>query len=140
PSPRGVYTRAREGQIPILDVGFLGALKQRKIGIVGAVRGFEGADVLLEGGERIQPQAVVAATGFRRALEPLVGHLGVLDPRGMPLHHGARTHPAAPGLHFIGFSNPVSGNLREMAIDARRIAKALRKSWSRSQVPSQSAL
>jgi hypothetical protein len=31
------------------------------------------------------------------------------------------THPDAPGLNFIGFSNPLSGNLRELGIDARRI-------------------
>jgi len=25
-------------------------------------------------------------------------------------------------VHFIGFTNPISGNLREIAIDAKRIA------------------
>ena len=126
PSPRGTYTRAREGQIPILDVGFIDALKQGRVTVVPAVRGFDGADVLLEGGGRIQPDAVIAATGYEHGLERLVGHLGVLDDRGLPLMHGAVTHPNAPGLHFIGFSNPISGNLREIALDARRIAKALR--------------
>ena len=82
--------------------------------------------MLLEGGGRIQPDAVIAATGYEHGLERLVGHLGVLDDRGLPLMHGAVTHPNAPGLHFIGFSNPISGNLREIALDARRIAKALR--------------
>lgn len=38
--------------------------------------------------------------------------------------HGPVTHPDAPGLYFIGFSNPLSGNLRELGIDARRIAWA----------------
>ena len=126
PSPRGTYTRAREGQIPILDVGFIDALKQGRLTVVPAVRGFDGGDVLLEGGGRIQPDAVIAATGYEHGLERLVGHLGVLDDRGLPLVHGAATHPSAPGLHFIGFSNPISGNLREIALDARRIAKALR--------------
>jgi len=94
--------------------------------IVPAVRGFDGRDVLLEGGDRIQPDAVIAATGYVHGLERLVGNLGVLNDRGQPLVHGAATHPSAPGLHIIGFSNPFSGNLREIAIDVRRIAKALR--------------
>jgi len=36
--------------------------------------------------------------------------------------------PSAPSraCRFIGFGNPISGNLRQIAIDARRIAKALR--------------
>jgi putative flavoprotein involved in K+ transport len=67
---------------------------------------------------------VIAATGYRQGLEPLVGHLGVLDGRGRPVVHGARTPPGAPGLYFTGFTNPISGMFREMAIDARRIARA----------------
>jgi putative flavoprotein involved in K+ transport len=127
PSPRGTYTRAREGQIPILDVGLIDALKSRRVTIVPAVRAFDGRDVILEGEGRIQPDAVIAATGYVRALERLVGHLGVLDARGLPLAHGAQTHPAAPGLYFIGYTNPIGGNLREIGIDARKIAKALRR-------------
>jgi putative flavoprotein involved in K+ transport len=126
-APRGTYTRAREGQIPILDVGFIDALKSKRVGIVAAVRGFDGRDVILEDGSRIQPDAVIAATGFARALESLVGHLGILDGRGVPLVHGPTTDPRAPGLYFIGFSNPISGNLREIGIDARKIAKAVRR-------------
>jgi putative flavoprotein involved in K+ transport len=127
PPPRGTYTRAREGQIPILDVGLVDALKSGRVTVVPAVRAFEGPDVILEGGGRIQPDAVIAATGFRRALEGLVGHLGVLDAQGVPLVHGSSTHPGAPSVYFVGYTNPISGNLREIAIDARKIAKALRR-------------
>jgi hypothetical protein len=37
--------------------------------------------------------------------------------------HGARTPKQAPGLYFTGFTNPISGMLRELALDARKIAK-----------------
>ncbi|HTO95604.1 MAG TPA: NAD(P)/FAD-dependent oxidoreductase [Myxococcales bacterium] len=128
PSPRGTYTRAREGQIPILDVGLVELLKSRRVTIVAAVRAFEGHDVILEDGQRIQPEVVIAATGYLRALDRLVGHLGVLDARGVPLPHGGKAHPSAPGLYFIGYTNPISGNLREIGIDARKIARALGRS------------
>jgi putative flavoprotein involved in K+ transport len=68
---------------------------------------------------------VIAATGYHRNLEPLVGHLGVLTADGHPAAHGAETHPQARGLHFIGFSEPLSGNLREIRFDARKIARAI---------------
>jgi len=43
---------------------------------------------------RIQPDAVIAATGYRRGLDELVGHLGVLDSNGVPLVGvGARSIP-----------------------------------------------
>lgn len=124
-APRGAYTRAREGQIPILDVGFIDALKAGEVKIVPAVRGFEGAEVLLEGGARLRPDAVIAATGFARGLEKLVGHLGVLDERGLPRAHGPDSPPGAPRLHFIGYTNPISGNLRELKLDALKIAQRL---------------
>jgi putative flavoprotein involved in K+ transport len=124
---RGVYTRAREDDaIPILDVGLIGALKRRRVEVVSALLGFDGADVILTGRERIQPDVVIVATGYRRGLEPLVGHLGVLcGHTGRPLVHGRACHPSAPGLYFTGFTNPVSGMFREMAIDARRIARTI---------------
>ena len=61
-------------------------------------------------------------TGYRAGLEPLVGHLGVLDGRGLPVVHGAHEPPGEPGLWFTGFTNPISGMLRELRIDAERIA------------------
>jgi hypothetical protein len=39
--------------------------------------------------------------------------------------HGDKTSPAAPNLHFIGYTNPINGNLLEMNKDARRIARIL---------------
>jgi len=121
---RGIYTEmVRDRQIPIIDVGLVSALRAGRVEIVPAVEGFDGPAVLLLGGESIRPDVVVAATGFRPSLEPLVGHLGVLDEHGLPRGHGEDQVPGAPGLHFIGFSNPPTGNLREMSIDARRIAR-----------------
>jgi putative flavoprotein involved in K+ transport len=126
-SPRGTYARILdEGQFPVLDVGLIDAVKSGRVEVVGAVERLEGGEVVLAGGARISPAVVIAATGFLRGLEPLVGHLGLLSDRGFPRVHGAVTDPGAPGLHFIGYTNPVSGNLREIAIDARRIARAVR--------------
>jgi hypothetical protein len=121
--------------IPILDVGLIPALKNDQIRVVGAVQGFDGTDVVLADGQRIRPDAVIAATGFRRGLEPLVGALDVLRADGRPLVQGPRTHPNAPGLYFIGYSNPISGNLRELGIDAKRIAREVARKRSRYSTP-----
>jgi putative flavoprotein involved in K+ transport len=121
----GLATRAAEGAVPVLDVGLVDAVRGGDVEIVAAVEGFDGGEVVLADGGRIAPDAVVAATGYLRALEGLVGHLGVLDDRGRPVARGARTPVNAPGLYFTGFTSPLSGNLREMALDAGRIAKAV---------------
>ena len=117
-----LYSRVLVGRVPVQDVGIVDAVRARRVTPVAAVSAAEGPDVVLADGTRLQPAAVVVATGYRAGLEPLVGHLGVLGARGLPVVHGAREPAGAPGLWFTGFTNPISGMLRELRIDAERIA------------------
>lgn len=123
----GLYSRVKQGSIPVQDVGLIDAVRGGKVEVVAAVEGFEDGKVVLADGTRVSPDAVIAATGYVRALEGLVGHLGVLDARGKPVVHGPHAPKNAPGLYFTGFTNPISGMFRELAIDAERIAKAVAK-------------
>lgn len=124
--PMGVASQmAKKQQGPVYDDGFVSSVKTGRIEIVAAVEGFDGADVLLADGSRVQPETVIAATGYRRGLESLIGHLGVLDERGTPLVHGRHQHPSAPGLFFTGFRTELSGQLRLMRFDARAIARGI---------------
>jgi cation diffusion facilitator CzcD-associated flavoprotein CzcO len=116
--------RARDS-VPILDVGLIRLLKGGRVRVVSAVEGFDGARVLLRGNRSVEPDAVIAATGYRKGLEPLVGHLGVLDQDGAPRHSGGEEDPAAPGLYFIGYLNPLSGRLWSIRSESRRIADAV---------------
>lgn len=84
----------------IVDPQVIAAIKARSIEIVDAVESFEPSGAVLADGTVLDAQAVICATGYQRALEPLVGHLGVLGPNGTPLVH---TREAAPGLRFIGY-------------------------------------
>jgi putative flavoprotein involved in K+ transport len=128
----GLYSRVAEGAIPVQDVGLVKAVRKGAVEVVAAVESFENGQAVLADGSRIEPDAVIAATGYRRALEELVGHLGVLDDRGRPIVHGARCPRTAPGLYFTGFTNPISGMLREVAIDAEKIAKAVARRAQRA--------
>ncbi|MFF8402640.1 flavin-containing monooxygenase [Streptomyces sp. NPDC015684] len=123
----GLYTRVKQGAIPVQDVGLIDAVRRGKVEVVAAVEAFEDGKVVLADGSRLSPDAVIAATGYTRALDGLVGHLGVLDERGRPVVHGGRTPEQAEGLYFTGFTNPISGMFREMGLDAGRIAKSVAK-------------
>ncbi|MFC5242263.1 NAD(P)/FAD-dependent oxidoreductase [Streptomyces atrovirens] len=131
----GLYSRVREGAVPVQDVGLVDAVRKGAVEVVAAVEGFEEGEVVLADGDRVGPDAVVAATGYERGLEGLVGGLGVLDDRGRPVVHGGRTPAGAPGLYFTGFTNPISGNLRELALDAQRIARAVARTGGASRLP-----
>ncbi len=127
-SPNGIATTMRcRQQAPAYDSGFVALLKAGQIEIVAAVEAFDGPGVLLADGTRIEPEAVIAATGYRRGLEPLVGHLGVLGEDGIPLVSGGNQHPSARGLFFTGYRPDLSGHLRLMRPEARAIARAVRR-------------
>ncbi|MFI1483043.1 flavin-containing monooxygenase [Streptomyces sp. NPDC020747] len=127
----GLYSRVNEGAIPVQDVGLIDAVRKGRVEVVPAVDGFEDGKVVLAGGDRVAPDAVIAATGYRRSLEGMVGHLGVLDGRGRPVVHGPHTPKNAPGLYFTGFTNPISGMFRELALDAEKIARAITRDKDR---------
>ncbi|AOT59480.1 putative oxidoreductase CzcO [Streptomyces rubrolavendulae] len=123
----GPYARLRrDGAVPVHDTGLVDAVRRGRVEPVAAVAELlEGGEVALADGSVVRPDAVIAATGYRAGLEGLVGHLGVLDRRGRPRVRGARTAAGAPGLYFVGFHQPPSGLLRELAVEARRVARAI---------------
>lgn len=122
--PVGMATlMATQHQSPAFDDGFVAEVEAGRIHIVAAVVGFDSNEVLLADDTRIRPDVVIAATGYRRGLEPIVGHLGVLDIDGNPLICGGTQHPNAPGLFFCGYRSELSGQLRLMRFDARSIAR-----------------
>src|SRR5690606_14969428 len=92
PAPQDsvVEYHRRTDVVPILDVGLVAQLRAGRIQPVPEVVGFEGGDVLVGSDRhRVQVDAVIAATGYRTGLEPLVGHLDVLDAHGRPVVTGA---------------------------------------------------
>jgi putative flavoprotein involved in K+ transport len=116
---------AERGHGVAVEVGLLAALKAGSVQAVAAVERFDGEDVVLADGQRIQPEVVVLATGMRADLASLVGHLGVLGADGRPLVHGDQTLAQAPRLYFVGYRKPVGTS--DMRVDAPRIAKSLRR-------------
>ncbi len=98
-------------------------MKHGRVEVVAAVEGLEGPDVVLADGSRIQPDAVIAATGFRAGLDALVGHLEILGPRGLPVKTDGE--PALPGLWFVGFTPTLGGQLREGSLAARKVAQSV---------------
>jgi cation diffusion facilitator CzcD-associated flavoprotein CzcO len=127
----GVFTRLKRlGVAPaIVDHEVVEAIKARRFEIAAGVESLDESGVTLADGDRLQPDAVIAATGYRSGLEPLVGHLGVLDERGAPRALEGRT--AAPGLRFVGYV-PRPAQMWHMAGEARRAAKIIAREMSGS--------
>ena len=115
---------------PPLDSGFIDAIKGGAIEVVGAVRSFDSDRVVLEDGKTRTPDVVIAATGFRPGLEPLVGHLGLLDDEGEPLLEQA----ARQGIFCAGFRFGLLALLPYLEGDAVGIARSIGVSASAPRI------
>ena len=129
----GLFARLRRLSVApaIVDMEVIQAIRDRRIEIVAGVESLDETGLTLADGDRIEPDAVVAATGYRPGLEPLVGHLGLLNERGAPF--APQGQEAAPGLRFVGYK-PLPAHIGHMGSDARRAAKEIAASM-RSAAP-----
>jgi cation diffusion facilitator CzcD-associated flavoprotein CzcO len=133
PPEEGIFSRHhREAKAPaIVDKEVIEAIKRSRIEVVAAVASLDQTGVQLTDGSRLAPGAIIASTGYGSGLEPIVGHLGVLDERGFPRVHGGPA--AAPGLRFIGYK-PAPGQIGDMGREARRAAGEIKSELS-ARVP-----
>lgn len=115
---------ARDHRTPLLDIGTLALLRSGRVTAHGDVDHFTSDGVVFADGTQLRVDAVVLATGYRPALEEFLPcWRSVCDPTGRPLTSGART--AVQGLYFCGQHVAATGMLREIGIEAQRIATLL---------------
>ncbi|SFO69199.1 Predicted flavoprotein CzcO associated with the cation diffusion facilitator CzcD [Mesorhizobium sp. NFR06] len=105
------------------DDGAVAAIKAGRIIVVPQLREFRRDDVVLDNGQAIAPDIVIAATGYRTGLETMLGRLGVLDAKGVPLFNGAANDPKLPGLWFTGMRPSIRGCFANARIQAAAIAR-----------------
>lgn len=120
----GPFARLRrDGDNPaVVDPEAVQDVRAGRVQVVPAVARLGDDHVSLADDTDLTVDAVIAATGFRPGLEPLVGHLGVLDADGVPVSGDERA--ALPGLRFVNFGL-VPGLLRTAGPRARRSAAAI---------------
>jgi cation diffusion facilitator CzcD-associated flavoprotein CzcO len=111
----------QDGRVPLLDVGTLAMMRAGRIAVRPNVEAFSSKTVAFANRVAEPFDAIILATGFRPDLRGLLPEAaGVLNAEGGPLVSGRRT--AEPGLFFCGAIASPTGQLREIGIEARRIA------------------
>lgn len=110
-----------DGRVPLLDIGALAKIRDGSIKVRGGIDRFTPDGVIFSDQRAQQFDGIILATGFRpdlRKLLPDVG--GVLNEEGRPLVTGQTTNE--PGLYFCGLIASPTGQLREIGLEAGRIA------------------
>jgi cation diffusion facilitator CzcD-associated flavoprotein CzcO len=110
-----------DGRVPLLDIGTVAAIRAGRIEVRGDIASFEPKTVVFSRSSPEPFDAVILATGFRPDLHALLPDArAVLSDSGKPLVSGRPT--AEPGLFFCGAIPSPTGQLREIGIEAERIA------------------
>jgi cation diffusion facilitator CzcD-associated flavoprotein CzcO len=114
-----------DGRVPLIDIGTLARIRDGAIKVRGGVERFTPDSVMFTDGRAEPFDAVILATGFRPDLRRLISDVhDMFDQHGMPLVTGQAT--AAPGLYFCGQITVPTGQLREIGIEAQRIAASVK--------------
>jgi putative flavoprotein involved in K+ transport len=120
--PKGDFAPYTTRRVPLIDVGFVEALKRGRVKVRPALERLTQAGAVFADGTSESFDAIIAATGFTTGLESLIDVPGVLKDDGEPL--AASGEPTAhPGLYFVGFTHSLRGHLFEANRASRRLAR-----------------
>ena len=103
----------KSGKIPVLDVGTAKRIRDGHIKIMPGIASILGDGVMFEGGQQRRFDAMIFAAGYRP------GYQNFLHRDDTP---GTWSPGIDPPIYFVGFRNPVTGLLWEIAKEAQGVA------------------
>ena len=114
-------------KVPIIDVGWLPAVKARRIHLREDITRLTSSGVEYQNGTNEAFDVIVSATGFTTGLSALIDAPGLIDARGYPRYRsGFPTNQQ--GLYFMGYTESTRGHLFEANRDSKRLATRIKKS------------
>ena len=116
----------KQRRIPLLDIGTIKLIKQGDVKVYGDIVRIAGNTVYFENNKQHDFDAIILATGYHHNLESF---LNPTDDQLNDLNKAAdkRSYFGKDGLYFCGFYVSPMGMLREIGIEAMKIAKDITK-------------
>jgi hypothetical protein len=116
----------KDGTIPLLDIGTIKHIREGHIKIYENIDHINGNTVYFINGRKENFDAIVAAIGYYRDYEKLIDvDKSRFDDLKLPA--GKQKYFGKDGLYFCGFWISPTGQLREISLDAQKIAKDIYK-------------
>lgn len=118
---------------PTLFMPVIDDLKKGRIKVVGPLIELDEETVVAQAGINctdrctLKVDVIVAGTGYTTGLASLINYPGLLTADGKPTVDASGASTVAKGLFFIGYRNPLSGQLREIGLQAPHVAQAVKR-------------
>jgi indole-3-pyruvate monooxygenase len=112
----------RDGKVPVLDIGTLDLIRKGEVKIRKEIDFIEGKYIYFKNDLRESFDAIVAGIGFSREGLKIVH----VEPRRLAdllNSTGKQKYFGESGLYFCGYWISPTGQIREIALDAQRIAR-----------------
>ncbi len=113
-------------KIPLLDIGTMDLIKKGKIEIFDDIKSIEGKVVHFENGKSKEYDAIIMATGYETGLDNFID-INENREQDIQLQIKDRVAFGEGNLFFCGFYVSPTGMIREMSIEAKAIAKEIKK-------------
>jgi cation diffusion facilitator CzcD-associated flavoprotein CzcO len=124
--PQGDFAPYSTKRVPLIDVGFVDALKRGRVTVKPALERLTPTGAVFQDGTSEPFDAIIAATGFTAGLEGLIAAADVLDDRGEPRGTSGEA-TAHRGLYFVGFTHSLRGHLFEANRASRRLSRNVKR-------------
>lgn len=119
----------REGKSPILDIGTIQLIRKGKIKIVGDIDFIEGNLVHFKQSETQSFDAIIACIGYSQDQIKII-EVDYNRFEDLRVSTSRQQYFGKDGLYFCGYYISPTGQIREIAADARKIAKDIRRNNS----------
>ncbi|MED6223467.1 trkA [Stylosanthes scabra] len=126
PSMGPLEMKNTKGKTPVLDIGTLDKIRSGEIKVVPGIERFNGGQVELVDGQKLDVDAVVLATGYRSNVPSWLQEGEFFSKNGypkMPFPHGWKGNG---GLYAVGFTKR---GLSGASSDAVKISQDIGKVW-----------
>jgi len=121
--PYGVFEQIqKDGNIPPLDIGTIKHIREGHIKIYDNIDHIEGSTVHFVDGRKENFDAIVAAIGYYRDYAEII-HVDQARFEDLKVSVDKQKYFGKDGLYFCGFWINATGAIREISLDAQKIAK-----------------
>ena len=117
---------SKDGNAPVLDIGTIQHIRKGHIRIFGDIDHIKGNTIHFKDGKKENFDAIVAGIGYYRDYAEIV-EVDKSRFGDLLVSTGKQKYFGKDGLYFCGYWVSTTGQIREIALDAKRIARDIAK-------------